>query len=55
MFSLFIKAISPLFMFLGLLILYGYATGQNSQQLIEAFINLISMMVHYIAAVFNRG
>ena len=42
MFELFIKAMSPFFIFLGLIILYGYATEQNSLELIEAVINLIS-------------
>ncbi|PKH07887.1 chromosome replication initiation inhibitor protein [Moritella sp. Urea-trap-13] len=54
MFSLFIKVISPFFIFLGLLVLYSYATGQDSRQLIEAFIDLISMVVNYISEVFSR-
>ncbi|NQZ92359.1 MAG: chromosome replication initiation inhibitor protein [Moritella sp.] len=55
MFELFIKAISPFFIFLGLIFLYGYATGQNSQELIEAVINLISTIVRNTAEVFDRN
>ncbi|WP_293130198.1 chromosome replication initiation inhibitor protein [Moritella sp.] len=54
MFELFIKAMSPFFIFLGLIILYGYATEQNSLELIEAVINLISTIFRHAAEVFNR-
>jgi len=55
MFELFIKAISPFFIFLGLIVLYGYATGQSSQELIEALIDLISTVFRHAAEVFNRS
>ena len=55
MFELFIKAISPFFIFLALIIVYGYATGQNSLELIEAVINLISTIFRNAAEVFNRS
>ncbi|MFT7680753.1 MAG: hypothetical protein ACI935_000184 [Moritella dasanensis] len=54
MFSLFIKVVSPFFIFVGLLILYSYATGQDSQQLIEAFIDLINIIFINLVEVFNR-
>lgn len=54
MFSLFIKVVSPFFIFVGLLILYSYATGQDSRQLIEAFIDLIDLIFFNVLEVFNR-
>ena len=55
MFELFIRVISPFFIFLGLVVIYGYATGQSSLELIEAVINLISTIFRHAAEVFNRS
>lgn len=55
MFALFVKVISPFCIFLGLVILYAYATGQSSHDLINAIISLITSIVRTATEVFNRG
>jgi len=55
MLELFIKVTSPFFVFVGLLVLYSYATGQSSQELIEALIDLISTIFRNAAEILNRS
>lgn len=54
MFEMFIRVISPFFIFLGLIVLYCYATGQSSQELIETVIDLISAIIRNTIEIFNR-
>lgn len=54
MFSLFLRVISPFVLFLVIMVLYSYITGQDGRQMLDSLIDLISMVVSYIADVFNR-
>lgn len=54
MFSLFLRVISPFFIFLGIMFLYSYTTGQDSRQILDALIDLISMVASHITDVFSR-
>jgi len=55
MFSLFLRVISPFFIFLGIMVLYSYITGQDSRQILDALIDLISIVAGHITALFNRA
>lgn len=54
MLSLFIKATSPIFIFLGLILLYAYATGQNAHELINSLISQINIIIQATIDIFNR-
>ena len=55
MLELFIKVISPFFIFLSLIILYSYVTGQSGQDLIDTVASIISTIIYTLTEVFNRG
>lgn len=55
MFVLFIKVISPFFILLGLVMIYGYAANQSGYDIINAIVNAIHFMIRSTLEVFNSG
>ncbi|GIC79229.1 hypothetical protein FMO003_06690 [Moritella sp. F3] len=53
MFSLFLRIISPFFIFLGIMFLYSYSTGQDSRQILDALVDLITIISGHISDVFT--
>ncbi|QFI38471.1 chromosome replication initiation inhibitor protein [Moritella marina ATCC 15381] len=54
MFSLLLRVISPFFIFLGIMFLYSYGTGQDSRQILDALLDLVSLVGAHIADAFNQ-